>query len=344
MKLETFSIDSAMIHDVPRGNSRLEKLILTDDPIALDVDLRAYFVRKIVSSLTEHGVDVVADPNEDASVRDAVARIISAPGELPEASREIAARLSAVQTGVNPAGLLVVATGKVGGKPCASVLKLEREQGLRFRINTSNGRKTVDLEHLRDLTLTDKTKVFKTSVLGAGGRGRVSAETVTGRVSDDQRGDAATGVATFFLGRFLGCRLRDSPEKTTLVFVEAATAFINDEVKDPQRKGRYQVALLAVLQDHTVELQPKRFASTHLDANDRPTFLDRIRKAGLDPDVPFPKETRLVKVNGFHWTFESGMVLVGSTDDLEDRVKVRPPDAIVPGVEINDALKTLRGR
>jgi hypothetical protein len=344
VKLSTFTIDTAMIHDVPRGNNSYEELVLTDDPIELDEDLRSYFVQKIVTSLTEHGVDVESDPNEDETVRAAVAQIISTPSNLPHASRRIAERLNTVQTGVNPAGLLVVATGAIDGKPCASVLKLEREQGLRFRIDTLNGRKTVNLQHLRDLTLTDKTKVFKTSVLQVGGRGRPSAAAVAGRVSDDQRGDFTTGVATFFLGTFLGCRLRDNPEKSTLAFVDATSAFINDEVTDPQRKGRYQVALLATLQDHTVELQPRRFASTHLDAKDRPRFLDRIREAGLDPNVSFPKETRLVKVNGFRWTFESGMVLVGHTDDLDHRVKIRPSDARVPGVDINDTLETLRGR
>jgi hypothetical protein len=85
------------------------------------------------------------------------------------------------------------------------------------------------------------------------------------------------------------------------------------------------------------------FASSHLDPNDRTRFLDRIREVGLDPNVSFPKDTRLVKINGFHWTFDSGMVLVGQKDDL-DRVKIRPLDAPVPGVEINDTIKTLSGR
>ena len=54
-----------------------------------------------------------------------------------------------------------------------AVLKLEREQGLRFKIDTDQqGRKTVDLELLRELTLTDKTKVFKTSLLMLDDSGR----------------------------------------------------------------------------------------------------------------------------------------------------------------------------
>jgi hypothetical protein len=250
-----------------------------------------------------------------------------------------------VQTGRNPAGLLAVIAGTVDGKACASVLKLEREQGLRFRIEAVGGRRIVDLEFLRDLTLTDKTKVFKTSLLIAGGRGRARASTVTGRVSDDQRGsETAAGVATFFLGTFLGCRLKDNPEKSTLGFVQAADGFINEAVESAERRGRYQVALLATRQDQTAEIRPRSFAKAHLEPADRPAFLDRVREAGLDPDVPFGKDTGLVRISGFKMTFRSGMVLVGSQDDLRDRVDIRPDSAATPGVDINDAIKKLKGR
>ena len=256
MNLNTFSIQDVMIHDVPRGNDDEEELVLTDDPITLDEDLRRYFCRKIVGSLEERGVEVISDPNEDPTVRTAVARIVGDPKELAEASRAIAERLNEVQTGRNPPGLLAVACGTVDGKPCASVLKLEREQGLRFRINTVDQRRVVDLEYLRDLTLTDKTKVFKTSLFLVGGKSKVIASNVSGRVSDDQRGtNTAAGVATFFLNTFLGCRLRESPEKTTLAFVTATDTFINGDVTDPERRGKYQVALLATMQSQTTEVR-----------------------------------------------------------------------------------------
>lgn len=344
MNLETFTVDAVMVHDVPRGNDEDEDLTLTDEPIELDDDLRRYFRRKIVASLHERGVEVVADHNEDEAVRAAIARLIADSSVLPETSRVIAERLDQVQTGRNPAGLLAVITGTVDGKRCASVLKLEREQGLRFRIEVIGGRHIVDLEFLRDLTLTDKTKVFKTSLLVAG-RGRLGPGTITGRVSDDQRGaDTTAGVATFFLGTFLGCRLKDSPEKTTLEFVQAADGFINEHVQSAERRGRYQVALLATMQDQTPEIRPRSFAQAHLEASDRPPFLDRVREAGLDPERPFPKDTSLVRVSGFRMTFESGMVLVGSQTDLRERVDIRPDDAAMPGVDINDTIKKLRGR
>jgi hypothetical protein len=164
VNLSSFAVDQVMIHDVPRGNDTDEEVVLTDLPIELDADLRQYFRRKIIDSLSERGVEVVADNDEDAIVRQALARVLGDRAQLVAASREIAARLNDVQTGRNPAGLLAVIVGTVDDGPCASVLKLEREQGLRFRIKTVDAHTVVDLEHLRDLTLTDKTKVFKTSL------------------------------------------------------------------------------------------------------------------------------------------------------------------------------------
>jgi hypothetical protein len=220
-----------------------------------------------------------------------------------------------------------------------SVLKLEREQGLRFRIVQVGGRTTADLEYLRDLTLTDKTRVFKTSLFSAATDGGLQ-----GRVSDDQRGHDTAGVAGFFLSDFLGCRLRDSPEKSTLAFVRAVTEFINSDVDSPERRGQYQVALLASMQDQTTSLRPRTFASSHVETQDRPALLRRIREQDLDPDSAFPKDTTLVRVAGFKMTFSSGMVLVGSADDLRERVAM--PKAASPGatVRVKDAIRSLEGR
>lgn len=201
----------------------------------------------------------------------------------------------------------------------------------------------VDLELLRELTLTNKTKVFKTSLLLAGHPG--DASSVYGRVSDDQRGSAeGARVATFFLTTFLGCALRTSPEKVTFDFVRSAENYFNEAVSDPERRGRYQVALLARMQDHVMDLRPRDFAEDHLDQPDRTPFLEHIRGADIDPEVAFGKDISLVKVSGFRMTFDSGMVLVGRSEDLDQRVDIRPETTDRPGVEVNDAIQRLSGR
>lgn len=343
MNLDSFEITSTVVHDVPQGGQEEHEVVLTDAPIRLDKPLTAYFRRKIIKSLGR-GVEVVVDPDGSACVRDGVSRLLADSRSLVEVSRAFAEHLHGVQTGRNSAGLLTVLLGSIDSGACVSVLKLEREEGLRFKIDTDQGgRKTVDLELLRELTLTDKTKVFKTSLLMLGSPDDPSS--MFGRVSDDQRGrDDGVGVATFYLSTFLGCQLKTNPEKITLDFVQTSERFFNNEISNPEKRGRYQVALLATMQDNTVDIRPSDFATTNLEPVDRPRYAQSMRDAGIDPTVPFQKDTSLVKVAGFRMVFDSGMVLVGKKDDLDQRVAIRPESDERPGVEINDTVKRLTGR
>jgi hypothetical protein len=343
VNLDSFQITSAVVHDIPQGGNEDEEPVLTDAPITLDTALTTYFCSKIIKSLGR-GVEVVADPDGSPCVRDAVAALLSNPDRLVELSRTVAEHLHSVQSGRNSSGLLTVLLGQTDAGACVSVLKLEREEGLRFKIDTDQtGRKTVDLELLRELTLTNKTKVFKTSLLMLGSPG--DPNSMFGRVSDDQRGrDDGIGVATFYLATFLGCQLKANPEKVTLDFVQASERFFNVEIANPEKKGRYQVALLAAMQDNNMDVLPSEFAAANLEAVDRSPYAAALREAGVDPMVPFQKDTSLVKVEGFRMQFESGMVLVGKSDDLDQRVDIRPSSADSPGVDINDTIKRLSGR
>lgn len=343
MNLDTFEVVAAAVHDVPHGGGDDDPRF-TDAPIKLDDALRAYFRNKIVKSLGLRGVEVIADPDGPAAARDAVARVLADPNQLVFASQQVAQHLYDIQTGRNSAGLLTLVLGRLDGQPCVCVLKLEREQGLRFNITTdAQGRSTVDLELLRQLTLTDKTKVFKTSLLvcAAGG----GAGDVRGRVSDDQRGRRdGVGVASFYLNAFLGCQLKESPAKQTMTFVQAAETFINDHVSNPHTQGSYQVAVLAEMQSNTMDLRPQDFAQAHLQPADQAPFMQTIRDAGMDPTAPFEKDISLVKVSKFRIDFEHGIMLVGPTDAMNQRVNVRGPDAAQPGAEVNDVVKRLGGR
>jgi hypothetical protein len=343
VNLDSFEITSAVVHDVPQGGREDEQPVLTDAPITLDAALATYFRSKIIKSLGR-GVEVVVDPDGSPCVRDAVSGILADPDRLVELSRTVAEHLHAVQSGRNSSGLLTVLLGQTDAGACVSVLKLEREEGLRFKIDTDqSGRKTVDLELLRELTLTNKTKVFKTSLLMLGPAG--DPRSMFGRVSDDQRGrDDGIGVATFYLATFLRCQLKANPEKVTLDFVQASERFFNDQITNPEKKGRYQVALLAAMQDNNMDVLPSGFAATNLEAVDRSPYAQALREAGLDPIVPFQKDTSLVKIEGFRMQFDSGMVLVGKADDLDRRVEIRPSSADTPGVDIKDTIKRLSGR
>lgn len=343
MNLESFQIQSAVVHDVPRGGHQHEEPVLTDAPLSLDDTLISYFRGKIIKSLGR-GVEVVVDPDGASCVRDAVSALLADPNRLVELSQTLATHLHAVQSGRNSSGLLTVLLGRIDAGPCVSVLKLEREEGLRFKIDTDQrGRRTIDLELLRELTLTNKTKVFKTSLLVLASAHEPAS--MYGRVSDDQRGrDDGIGVATFFLSTYLGCGLKTNPEKATLDFVQTSENFFNSDITNPEKRGRYQVALLAAMQDNNLDIRPADFAATNLEPVDRANYLAALRTAGVEPDVPFQKDTSLVKIEGFRMQFDSGMVLVGKKEDLDERVVIRSGREIQPGVEINDTIKRLNGR
>lgn len=322
MDWNTFDVVSAVVHYVPTEKDEDDpKLLLTDESITLDQNLKDYFRDKIADRIENKGLDVVVDDERSPVVPDAVAEILTDPTTLVDASKLIAERLDHEQSKVNSSGLLAIAYGTLDGDSWLAIAKLERERGVRFAINTVDGKHVVDLELLRNLTLTDKTKVYKTAVLSMPAAG--GGKDVFGLVADDQRSSAdGTPVAGFFLGAFLGCKPREPAAETTFRFVKAANASINEDVRSAERRGRYQVALLATMQDATKDIRPKAFATKYLDQPDRAPFLKRIEDAGIDPNKPFPKDTSRVKVSSFKMTFESGMVLVGDREALDKRVDI----------------------
>jgi hypothetical protein len=340
MNLDTFQISELVIHDVPLPSDEAE-VLLTDEPIELDDELRRYFQGKIIQSLKDRGLDVVADADQSPVTQQSVAAILGDANQLVGQSHALARHLYDIQNKRNSEGLVAVASGSMDESHVVSVLKLEREQGLRLQINRVDGRLLVDIEHLRNLTLTDKTKVFKTSVLWLDQEG--DELSLMGRVSDDQRGTrAGEGVANFFLSRFLGCRLKINPEVATRDYVKAVESFING-LDNQERQAEYHIALLATLQSQQLDISPSAFAQTHVRARDREAYVAAIEEAGLDPDASFQKDLKLAKHAGFKWYFEHGMTLIGRREDVEAGRVVVPESRIKP-VEIHDTLKRLSGR
>lgn len=344
MKPSDFVVDAVMVHDVPEKKHQ-QAVVLTDTPIALDDDLRDYFSGKIVASLGFRGLEVVADSNADPTVRAAVARIGADPLVLAAESQTIARRLDHIQDARNPAGLLAVVSGRVADQACVAILKLEREEGLRVRVRLVDGRRTIDMEHLRDLTLTDKTKVFKTAILVTSAPDR--PDLVVGRASDDQRslieGD---GVANFFLAKFLGCKLKVNPAIATRAFFEAVETFINEDVASPEKRAKYHLELLQALEGPVLDVQPRRFAERSVESNDQPALLANVAARGLDLDSTFARDIGLIerRLRGFKLVFESGIVVVGGAEDLRDRIELRDNDSRNPGADINDTIRRLQGR
>lgn len=347
MNLDRLAICSVYIHDVPRGRDEEESIVLTDEPVVLDDQLRQYFRSRIVSILQQkNSIDVVTDDNEQAEVREAVACITTAGSNLAAQSQRIARCLHAVQNALNPAGLLAVISGEIDGEPVVAIMKLERERGVRCHVTHADGRSVISVELLRDLMLTERTKVFKTALLLCADP--MDPSSMCGKVSDGQRQQSSgSQIARFFLRSFLGCKVAVNPARATGAFFKKSLEYLNTRIGDREKRGRYLLALTAALQDQQLDVQPADFANRHLDDVDQAEYKSYLREEGVDPARTFQKDLSAVPLGTIQINFESSLVLVGDPRDIKEHVAIRPENAPHPGVDVNNRISTyntLRGR
>lgn len=333
-------IERIIVHDVPKRFAGDESgPRLSEVESTLDAELRTFFQERIKKSLASAAFDVMFDPETASPAPPLVFDQLGVRTmNFVDMSGKLAEHLYASQTGVNSAGLLTVVQAEIDGLPCLGVLKLEREAGVRLEETDQGGLRTFDIHHVKDLMLTDKTKVFKACVFVQNG---ADMETVAGLMSDHQRGTLPRReVADFFLKKFLGCQLREAPEVTTKRFFSETQEFINKRVAEPERKAQYLTALVATLNNNDPALSPAQFAATNLIGPDRQGLVGYLEEAGV-PTSHIDKDTSLIQqhLKRTRWGFESGLSLIGPPESFEQHVVMVTPDDGEPRTEIRDTLK-----
>lgn len=344
MNLGSFFIETLIVHDVPRRTpaSTIDQIVFSEAASDLDQELKNFFRERMNRSLGRQAYEVDRDRAETSPVPDHVAAIVANVDDLVARSQEIAKHLWACQTGVNPAGLLIVCVGTVDTQACVGILKLEREDAIRVEQIDKDGSKSFSIAHLRDLMLGKNTKVFKASLFVVTD-GATNA--IDGLVSDDQRGyDPHTEVAQFFLRRFLGCCLKTANDVATKAFFETTQEWINKEVDDDATKARYEVALLAHVNAPSATITPKTFADDNLDVADRKPYKDYLAEREA-PTTTFDKDARLIERRIAQMTLatQSGIRISGTREAIDERVTVNPQGSEDPVIEVRDRLKDVRG-
>jgi hypothetical protein len=332
-----------IVHEVPNrpvGGGGSDP-ILSDEDRAFESDVRDYFRDRIAESLRSAAVDVVFDPTTASPVPALVLHGLGDPGALVKLSREIASHLYVSQTGVNSGGLLTVVVGSLGDSPAVAIMKLEKEEGIRVLQRRAEGHLSFDMQFLHDLMLNKRTKVFKVGLFIQEGDG---PNGVFGAVSDNQMGVTTDrDVARFFLHKFLGCRFAEEPEMVTKRLYEAAQLFINQDVHDPQDKGRYEIALVAELQNNEETFDARIFADHSLKAQHRQLFLDRVAQQGV-AGQRIVKDLGMIKgiLKRIQVQFESGVAVIAQPRVFEEQVRMTSlPDGRTR-VEIEDRLRDIR--
>jgi hypothetical protein len=346
--LALLKIRKAIIHEVPRRARNLDPggPVLSELESSLDSELELYFKQKIIDSLKSgQAFDIVFDPQSTSPVPGLLLRYtaVDEDNDFVSMSQEMAKHLYSIQTGTNPAGLLIAIGCSAGDSRAFAIIKLEKEQGARIAQQTVGGKKTFDITLLRDLILTEKTKVFKVGLFVQKGD---TLQSFDAAASDHQRGlYQRTELADFFLKRFLGCKLAEEPEVSTKRFYDVAEEFINVFVEDPIRRTRYHGHLVSELTSESRDLSPKLFAEKYLVTADRQKFLTYLKEQS-GPTGTFSLNRELIqsRLEKRLYEFESGVSILTPAAAEHDRVKLTRLESGEVHAEVRDFLKNVRGK
>lgn len=245
-RLRGLCIDELLIHDIPQklarrllrdsSDNKKEKPMYSQAPSGMDMKIKSFFQNKIVVTIASpSSFDVIVDPDNASPVPKLAQQYLHADeGEQRVfLSQNIAAFLHEKQTARNSAGLLLFARCLVAEETALAILKVEREEGIRVqREMMDTGLFIFDIEHIHDLMLTEKTKLFKMALLWE------KQGSLNGTICDQQRGSSVKEVADFFISDFLGCMLAEHPQITTKRFYGVTIKYLNEYVESAEKKSR----------------------------------------------------------------------------------------------------------
>jgi hypothetical protein len=211
----------------------------------------------------------------------------------------------------------MVADGTADGKRVFVVAKLEHETGAQAKREAdANGNMVYSMTFLDDLIFTSGSKVYKIGWFPVGGGA------LEGLVVDRQA--SGQSVATYFRERYLGCAWKERPELATERFMDTVQKWV-DSVEDPEKRARYQVALIAELRSQSDGLSVSSFASQHIDIGDRDQF-ERHARQTL-PAATIPKNLELVRarLDSVRIDTATGTVVMAQPERMRDGTVVIEP-------------------
>lgn len=317
-------IGRVIIHEVvkqPLGEGKREPNFSEVDS-EINQTTRIFLKDRVVETIAgTTAFDVLFDADTASPVPAAVRELLADDGDFVQLSKAIASHLNAVQPGSSPGGLVLVANGKIAGRPTAIVLKLEKIEAARLQQVDRNGKRTFDLSHLPDVVLSEKTKVFKIGLF----LNKSGSVDFDGRVCDAQLPYVTNReVARFFLTKFLGCTLKEDPQIQTKNFFEASQDFVRQKVQSPTRQAAYTRDLVSYVSSNTQSIRPRTFARDHLKVEDRDPYLEHLEAKGVPTASQIIKELALIegRLARMVLVFESGIQILAPFEEMNRELKV----------------------
>jgi hypothetical protein len=331
-------IDAVILHGIQK-RTRGEEVEpdLSDAASDLSPRIRVFLQEQVAQAL-KHGRQIVEEPGF-SEVPD-VLRGFWDGESLLDSSRVLARRLQSSQPTQSPEGLLMVADATADGQRVFVIAKLEHEKGAQAkREPDEQGRLVYSMNFLDDLFFTTGSKVYK---IGFFPIGDDPAGPISGLVVDRQA--AGHAVARYFRENYLGCVWRERPELATERFMNTVQDWI-DALDDPEKRARYQVALISELQNQHTGLSVGTFAAQNLDADDRDDFQRHARQTL--PATEIPKDVELVRARLANVRIDtrSGTILMAPPESMRDGTVTveQDPDDEKSRITVHDEISGTSG-
>jgi hypothetical protein len=344
--LALLTVNRIIIHEVPKhfkqgGGSGP---IYSEVESPLDQELAIYFQERMISSLgSTKSFDICIDSSSTSPVAGLLAKHLGSDGsEYVDITKKIADHLYNIQDGSNPGGLLAVIDCVIGAHRGLGVIKLEKEEGVRLEQKLYKSQLTFDLHVLRDLVLTERTRVYKTALFIDTLEG---ADNYDAAASDNQTGYGSYNeVASFFLNKFLGCKLRKEAQVATKHFYEATETFINEKVEDPVLRTQYHGHVVSELLSQSPTVSTEQFAETYFPVDMRKEFVDYLESKEIPANFPKKNELVVKRLRKTTYEFQSGIRVIAPNEISSDRIKITNLENGETKLEIQDRLQEVKGK
>lgn len=336
-------IERIIVHDIPKH----KKGDLSEEPnysqqeSKLSDGLRKFFKDKVVQSLSsDKALKVCYDNNNTSPISWLSNEVLKADGSnIILHSRTIGKHLFEIQVGSNAAGILVMIYGKVNSLGACIILKLERDQGAQLTLDPKTN--SYNIDEVRDLMLTQKTKIFKVALLFD----RVHLKTKYDGVVTDHQIDLKVKkeVLTWFIKDFLGCRPFEDPKITTQNFYNYTIAYIQT-LEEPLDKAKYIQDLNSYIQKNSATLSPKEYADDYLNTTEHRNNYRNYLETKKFKFSSFPKDTTQIdrQVKKFVMLFENDIAIIGNKGTFDNKVKLEKLESGLHRAVITGKIKSVK--
>lgn len=350
--LKYLHVDELIVHDIPkrlskrflRGNDEIEEEtpIYSEVASPVSTSIINFFHDRISGTIGSiYALDITFNPLSKTPIKRLVSDyFISNTNERIRITKEITQYLYEIQNASNSSGLLLFVRCLIKEQVSLAILKVEREEGVRIKQQiVKDGLKTFNVEHIKDLMLTKKTKLFKIVLF------YIKDDKVKGILCDQQKGNKDKYAADFFLSDFLGCTLIDEPQIITKNYYEATERYINEKVTSPEQKGILINHLISDLTDQNDFISPTNFAKRALEVEKRDEYLQYLKDSGVVTGN-FKKENSLIenKIKKVQYNFSSGIFVLGSKEAMLSKSKATDMENGEMKMIITDVLERVKAK